>query len=88
MNIYIVTIKFLRKSCTNDDLLSVKHLPKDMRTITGRWIVKAENCIDALHATQEFRGEIIEARTVRLMGKDDGIYCIEYDGKSKYGLLD
>ena len=80
MNIYIVTIKFLRKFFTSDDLSS--------KVITGRWIVKAENCVDALHATQEFRGETIEARTVKLAGEKDGIYCIEYDGKQKYGLED
>ena len=80
MNLYIVSIKFLSKMWS-DNTLSAK-------AITGRWIVKADSCAEALEYAVEHRGETIEARAVKLMGEKDGIYCIEYDGESRYGLLE
>ena len=80
MNLYMVTIKFLPEMWS-DNTISGK-------AIIGKWIVKADSCAEALEYAARPSGEIIEARAVKLMGKKDGIYCIEYDGKSRYGLLE
>jgi len=81
MNLYIVTIKFLPKMWSDNSLSA--------RAITGRWIVKADSCVEALTNAAENRGETIEARAVKLLGNNNvGVYCIEYDGKTLYGLLE
>ena len=78
MNTYIVTVKFLPRSWSDSKVIA--------RPIIGRWIVKANSCVDAIEITSDSRGETVEARAVKLIGKENTIHCIEYDGVAKYGL--